>query len=47
MEPIKEIRMKSLETLKKIKEAAKRDSSLRENLEASIKPALDLISNRF
>ena len=47
MEPTKEIRMKSLGALKKIREAAKRDPSLRKNLEASIKPVLDLISNRF
>ena len=33
--------------MKKIREAAKRDPSLRENVEASIKLVLDLISNRF
>ena len=47
MESTKEIRMRSLGTLKKIREAAQRDPSLRENLEASIKPVLDLICNRF
>ena len=47
MEPTKEIRMKSLGILKKIREVAKRDPSLRENLKASIKPVLDLISKRF
>ena len=30
-----------------IRQAAKRDPSLRDNLEASIKPVLDLISNHF
>ena len=39
--------MKSLGTLKTIREAAKRDLFLRENLEAFIKPVLDLISNCF
>ena len=47
MEPAKEIRIKSLGTLKKITVAIKRDLSLRENLEASTKPVLDLISNCF
>ena len=47
IEPTKEIRMKSLGTLKKIREASKSDPSLSKNLEASIKPVLDLISNRF
>ena len=47
MEPAKEIKMKSLGTLKKIREPAKRDPSLGENLEAFIKPVLDLISNCF
>ena len=47
MEPTKEIRMTSLGILKKIREVAKRDPSLRENLKASIKPVLDLISKRF
>ena len=47
MEAAKGIRMKSLGNLKKIREATKRDPSLRDNLEASIKPILDLISNRL
>ena len=47
MEPAKETRMKSLETLKKINEAVKRDPSIRDNLEDSIKPVLDLMSNHF
>ena len=33
--------------MKNIREAAKRYPYLRENLEASIKPVLDLISNHF
>ena len=47
VEAAKEIRMKSLGNLKKIREATKRDPSLRDNLEVSIKPVLDLISNRL
>ena len=43
----KKIKMKSLGTLKTIREAGKRDPFLRENLEASIKPDLDLLSTCF